>query len=233
MKFKSPDCHECLNRRFSIFNFCNNEELQIINERKSCHIYSKGQIIFHEGGKPNGVFSVYSGKIKIVKNNKEGKEQIIRLAKPGDTIGYRALVSQSVYSATAIAMDEAVVCFIAQENFYEIVSQNAKVGSELIKLLSITLGMAEERMAKMALKPVRERLAEALLLLDKTYNFQNEKGFSISISREDLASIVGTAKETAIRFLSEFKDENIISTKGSVIKIIDLDKLSKISQLYD
>ncbi len=164
----------------------------------------------------------------------DGKDQIVRLAKPGDVIGYRALMADTNYSASAVALDEAVVCFIPKSQFLELISHNMEFSAGLMKLLSQALGEAEERMVQMAYKPVRERLAEALLLLQKTYNKEEgQDNFTISISREDLASIVGTAKETTIRLLSEFKDENIISAKGSNITILDSDKLYKICHLYD
>jgi CRP/FNR family transcriptional regulator, polysaccharide utilization system transcription regulator len=234
MKTQSTACENCLCRKFSIFNHCAVNELEHLTTVKNTNLYKKGQVIFHEGNKPYGVYCVSSGKVKISKSNSEGKEQIIRLAKTGDVLGYRALMADTTYSASAVVLEDAVVCFIPKEEFNNLIDHNAKVGHELLKLISTVLGTAEERMAKMALKPVRERLAEALLLLYRTYQTtEDEKEFSIAISREDLASLVGTAKETAIRFLSEFKEDNIISTQGSIIKIIDLNKLIKISQLYD
>ncbi|WP_051017814.1 Crp/Fnr family transcriptional regulator [Pontibacter sp. BAB1700] len=138
------------------------------------------------------------------------------------------------YSASAVALEDAVICFIPRSQFLELISQNVEFAGGLMKLISNALGEAEERMVQMAYKPVRERLAEALLLLQKTYQ-EREEGdqFTISISREDLASIVGTAKETTIRLLSEFKEEGLISAKGSSITILDHDKLYKISHMYD
>jgi CRP-like cAMP-binding protein len=103
----------------------------------------------------------------------------------------------------------------------------------MIKMLSFALGDAESALAQLALKPVRERLAEALLLLLKVYGNNEQTPFTISLTRDDLASLVGTAKETAIRFLSEFKEEGLVTTQGSAITIIDADKLLKISHMYD
>jgi CRP/FNR family transcriptional regulator, polysaccharide utilization system transcription regulator len=233
MKLQSPSCENCVCRKFSLLDTCHHEELVHLDHTKTSSLYKKGQVIFHEGTRPLGIFCVNSGKVKITKSNSEGKEQIIRLGKQGDVMGYRALMADSKYSASAVAMEDSMVCFIPKEEFNNLILKNARFGQGLMKLLSDALGNAEDRMAKMAMKPVRERLAEALLLLHQTYKQNDEAVFSIAISREDLANIVGTAKETAIRFLSEFKDEKIISTQGSQIKIIDLDKLVKISSLYD
>lgn len=213
---------------------CNQSELESVSATKSCFTFRKGQIIFHEGGKPSGLYCINSGKVKVAKMGSDGKEQIVRLAKPGDIIGYRALMADTNYSASAVALDDAVVCFVPKSQFLELISHNVAFSGGLMKLLSTALGDAEERMVQMAYKPVRERLAEALLLLRKTYQpADGTDNFTISISREDLASIVGTAKETTIRLLSEFKDEKLITTKGSSITILDADKLYSICHLYD
>lgn len=233
MKTIAPECENCLCRKDSLLNHCVMDELQKINSNKSCSLYKKGQVIFHEGNKPFGVFCINEGKIKVTKNDSNGKEQIVRLAKPGDTIGYRALMANSRYTASAVALEDSKVCFLSEQDFTQLVKNNEKVANDLLVLLSKALGEAEEKLKKLALKPVRERLAEGLLLLYKTYHDGSDKPFSISISREDLSGIVGTAKETVIRFLSEMKDEGIVDTKGSNITILQKDKLVDICHLYD
>ncbi|MBC5773529.1 Crp/Fnr family transcriptional regulator [Pontibacter sp. KCTC 32443] len=234
IRFTAPDCRNCVSRKNSLLGCCKGNELEDVSAAKSCFTFKKGQVIFHEGTRPAGLHCINSGKVKVTKMGSDGKEQIIRLAKPGDVVGYRALMADSNYSASAVALDDAVVCFIPKSQFMDLIATNVDFSSGLMKLFSRALGEAEERMVQMAYKPVRERLAEALLLLQKTYQQQEgDNKFTISISREDLASIVGTAKETTIRLLSEFKDENIITTKGSSITILAPDKLFKICHLYD
>jgi CRP-like cAMP-binding protein len=233
MKGTFPECASCLCRKDSLFNGCAAEEIEELSSNKSCNTYKKGQVIFHEGNRPHGVFCVNEGKIKISQMGSDGKEQILRLAKSGDLLGYRALIEGSKYSASAVALDDTKVCFISSEDFNKLVDSNTKVANDLLKTIAKALGEAESKMTQLALKPVRERVAEALLLLQKTYKTTTESQFSISISREDLAAIVGTAKETVIRCLSDFKDEGIISAQGSNITIISSDKLLKIVQLYD
>jgi CRP-like cAMP-binding protein len=208
-------------------------ELNTINENKTCQIYKKSQIVFHEGCQPFGFYCINSGKVKITKRTSEGKEQIIRLAKQGDLIGYRSVLADSKYSASAIAMEDTVICYIPKDHFNSLILSNAKVGAEVIRMLSVALGNAEEKMARMALRPVKQRLAEALLLLSSIYNPLNNKDYEIVISRDDLASIVGTAKETAIRFLSELKSENIVTTHGSKIVILDINGLLRTGELLD
>jgi CRP/FNR family transcriptional regulator, polysaccharide utilization system transcription regulator len=232
MKLKHRECSECTHKCSSLLNYCSDEQLQFISDRKSTCFYKKGQAIFHEGGIPSGLYFIYEGKIKVVKVMSDGKEQIIRLGKPSDTLGYRALLAGSRYSASAVAIEDSTVCYIPKDYFNKVVSDNPKIGNELIRMLSVSLGEAEQRMTQIALKPVRERLAEGLLFLYTTYG-AGEKEFSISISREDLANLIGTSKETATRFLTEFKDDKILTTHGSNIKILNKEKLIKISELYD
>ncbi len=226
-------CSVCQLHKDSLFKNCNKEELTHMDCNKNNLFFKKSQYVFMEGNRPFGLYCISEGKVKISKVNSDGKEQIVRLVKPGDVLGYRALMASEKYSASAIALEDTKVCFIPESELTTLLSQNSKVTADLFSLLSKALGEAEEKITKLALKPVRERLAEALLLLMRTYKNTDEQLFSISISREDLASIVGTAKETVIRFLSELKEDNIVSTKGSTITIIDEKRLIKISQMYD
>ncbi len=233
MKSTFPECQSCSCRKDSIFSHCALEELESLSSNKSCTLYKRGQAIFQEGNKPFGIFCLTEGKVKITKIGSEGKEQIIRFAKPGDTMGYRALLSDTRYSASAIALEESKACFIASNDFNQLIAQNYLIAKDMMRMLSNALADAEVSIAHLATKPVRERIAEALLLLKKVYGETGEKEFSISLTREDLSSLVGTAKETAIRFLSELKEEGVISTHGSMITILDPAKLAKISQMYD
>ncbi len=233
MKHSLISCSVCELRKSSLFHHCTSEEIDHMDHNKNNLLFKKSQYIFMEGNKPFGLYCISEGKVKVTKTNSDGKEQIVRLVKPGDVIGYRALMAAEKYSASAIALEDTKVCFIPESEFQKIITENPKVTTDLFSILSKALGDAEEKMTKLALKPVRERLAEALLLLMKTYRKADEKEFSIAISREDLASIVGTAKETVIRFLSELKDEHIVNTKGSLITILDEQKLIKISHMYD
>lgn len=235
MAIKHPhiSCSACELRKTSLFNHCTTTEIEHIDHSKNNMLFKKSQYIFMEGNRPLGLYCVSEGKIKVTKTNSDGKEQIVRLVKPGDVIGYRALMATEKYSASAIALEDTKVCFVPEAEFQRIITENPKVTQDLFSLLSKALGEAENKLSNLALKPVRERLAEALVLLMRTYKKAEEKEFSISISREDLASIVGTAKETVIRFLSELKDDNVVNTKGSLITIIDEQKLIKLSQMYD
>jgi CRP-like cAMP-binding protein len=233
MKAPNPACQTCPHRKGSLFKTCDFEELERLTEAKCVNTYKKGQVLFHEGNRPFGLFCLFEGKVKVSRTGSDGKEQIIRLAKQGDTLGYRSLLENSKYTASAVALDDTQACFIPASEFNNLIDSNVKVASDLMRLLAQALGQTQEALVHLATKPVRERLAEALLLLKKTYGKEGESTFSISISREDLAALVGTAKETVIRVLSDFKEEGIVSAQGSLITLLKPEKLVRISSLYD
>jgi CRP/FNR family transcriptional regulator, polysaccharide utilization system transcription regulator len=226
-------CENCSTSRKSIFKDFVKSDLDKLNANMNCNFYKKGQVIFFEGNYPDGLFCIRDGKVKVFKIGSTGKEQIIRFAKNGDLLGYRALLTTDTYSASASALEDSHICFIRKETIFENFKSNNNFSYNILKLLSRDLEDVENKMVKLAQKPVRDRLAEALLILKETYGGDKQEYINISLSREDFASIVGTATETVIRLLAEFKKENLISTKGKKIKIVDLDGLIKISKLND
>jgi CRP/FNR family transcriptional regulator len=208
--------------------------MESINDEKVCTPYKKGQVIFHEGSRPLGIYCVNRGKIKLVKLGEDGKEQILRLIKPGDLMGYRALLSGDRYSASAVVMEDSGICFIPKELFMGVLQKDGVLSMEIMKLLSDDLRKAETSITHLAQKPVRERLAEALLFMKETYGFEEDgKTIALKITREELANIVGTATETTIRLLSELKTEGVLQLEGKKIAIVNLTKLVKIANIDD
>lgn len=233
MKFTQPECAHCQGRRDSLFNFCKLNELESLDDTKSCSIYKRGQVIFQEGANPLGVYCINSGKVKMYKHASDGKEQIIRIVKPGDFLGYRSMLAGTRYKLSAAALEDTAVCMIPKATFMELFRTNESFSKSLLEVLCSTLDESYTKIADIAYKPVRGRVAEALLFLNSFYkDEQNPEGI-INIGREDLASFVGTVKETAIRMLKEFKDEGLIETDKSNIIIKDKEGLLHISELYD
>ncbi len=228
------DCQNCKKRFTSVFCRVENDTMESINDEKVCTPYKKGQIIFHEGSRPLGIYCVNRGKIKLVKLGEDGKEQILRLIKPGDLMGYRALLSGDRYSASAVVMEDSGICFIPKELFMGVLQKDGVLSMEIMKLLSDDLRKAETSITHLAQKPVRERLAEALLFIKETYGFEEDgKTIALKITREELANIVGTATETTIRLLSELKTEGVLQLEGKKIAIVNLTKLVKIANIDD
>ena len=222
------DCNICKSRNFSIFCNLNTTELAHFNDHKSCTIYKKGQYIFHENGYPQGIYCVNSGKVKIVCTGKDGKDQIVRMAKKGDILGYRALLGDTKYNANAITLEDTNVCFIPKSSFFNVLQSNTKLSLEIIKMLAFELGKAEQNITDLAQKPVKERMAEALLYLKEMYGFEaDRKTIDVALSREDIASLIGTATETAIRLLSVFKQNGILEFAGKRIRIVNMERLIK------
>jgi len=232
--FVNNTCEDCKSAKKSVFCELNTEDLGILTLSKNCNLYKKGQIVFFEGNYPDGLFCLREGKIKIYKTGPEGKEQIIRLAKTGDVLGYRALISGEHYNATAATLEDSRVCFIRKEAIFNLLKTNSNFSLYLIKLLSKDLEDVENRLVNITQKPVRERLAEALIILKETYGTEsNNSVLNISLSREDLANIVGTATETVIRLLADFRQNGLISTKGKKIEILSLEGLIKAGNIKD
>jgi CRP-like cAMP-binding protein len=231
---ESIDCTTCSARYGSVFCNLNADNLEILSENKSCGMYKKGAVVFNEGQNPYGLYCVNKGKVKVFQTGNEGKEQIVRLAKEGDILGYRALLSGDRYSCSAEVLEESSVCFIPKEVFFQLIDAEGPLSLEIMKLLSKDLRQAEHKITDLAQKPVRERMAEALLFLKETYGYEND-GLTLNVvlSREDIANIVGTATETAIRLLSEFKAEGIVAQNGKKIQINNIKRLVQVANIMD
>ena len=233
-KFQPPSCETCKSRFDSVFCMLDEEELGSLSYSKHCNYYLRGQTIFNEGNQPMGLFCISSGKVKLSQAGFEGKEQIIRLAKDSDILGYRALISGEAYSATATVIEDSKICLIPKEVFYELLQHNSKLTSGIMKLLADELKDAEDKITNIAQKPVLERLAETLLMLKEYYGVEdNDNSLNITITREEIANIVGTATETVIRLMSDLRKEGMIKLDGKKIKIVKSDALLKLANLYD
>ena len=203
------------------------QELQNISRSRPLTKYKKKEVIFHVGDNPHYVYFLNKGSIKTFKTHDDGKELITNVYKAGDFFGHIALFEQRVYSESALVMDESEVYKIPKEDFLSLVYKNRDVASQFIKLLSNQVEEQEKKLLRMAYDTVRKRTAEALLSLVRNSPTQ-EKSPSLRVTRDDLANMVGTATETVIRCLSEFKEDALIEVSGREISIIDIKGLAKI-----
>ena len=233
-KFEIPHCETCEPRLRSIFKELNGNDLEKLSLHKGCNFHRVGQILFQEGGYPAGLYCINRGKIKLYKTGEDGKEQLVRLAKEGDVVGYRSLISGEPYSASAAVLEDAAICFVPKNSFFSLLKESSSFNMRVIELLAHDLKTAEQKELSLAQKPVKERLVEALLVLKEFYGVE-EDGVTLrgTLTREEIASIVGTATETIIRMLSELKEKTIIELEGKKIKILDLQALLKITHVYD
>jgi len=187
--------------------------------------FKKKELIYVEDAKPIVLYFIASGKVKIYKTNDFGKDFIVDLFNEGDFFGYDALLEETNYKNSAIALEDCELVTIPKDDFFSLLFKNREVANKFIKLLTNEIKEKEDRMIKLAYNSVRKRVAEGLILLIDKYKKENDSTFSMAISREDLSNIAGTAQETAIRTLSEFKSEKLIDIKGSLITILNEEKL--------
>ncbi len=232
--FEHVNCAQCAKLGTSVFCGMHGNFLENISDSKTCSVYKKGQIIFHEGGHPFGIYCLNHGKVKLSIVGDEGKEQIVRMVKDGDVLGYRSLLGGERYKATATALEDCQICFIPKDIFMEALRNDANLSFEMMKILSNQLREAEVKLTHLAQKPVRERLAETLIFLKDTYGYEPDSQFiDVSLTREEIANLVGTATETAIRLLSELNKEEIIELVGKKIAIKDLKELRRAANIND
>lgn len=200
---------------------------KLLSDKRKVTVFKKKQHLFMEGYRTTALYFLNKGKIKTFKANEEGREYITNLYKDGDFIGYLDLLEETPYRESAVALEDSEVYIIPKEDFFTLLNHNRDIANKFIKLLSDNLADREERLLKLAYNSVRKRVAEALLLVEKQYQQQAGDKTQISITREDLASIVGASKETVIRTLADFKDEKLIDSQGSRIFILNSEKLAK------
>jgi CRP-like cAMP-binding protein/CheY-like chemotaxis protein len=197
------------------------DSLRQLSEKRDLRIYKKKDDIYREGSYPKGIYFINKGKIKTYQTNNAGKELITGLHKEGDFFGYLSLLKDEKYSSSAATLEESEIYMIPKEDFFSLIYKNADVSKKFIEILSDNLRENEKQLVKLAYNSVRKRVAEALVKLSDKYKKNDDETFSINIAREDLANMVGTATETVIRTLSEFKDDKFIEVFNGTIKILE------------
>ena len=193
--------------------------------------FHKGETIFEDGGTPNGVYFLSKGTAKLSKQGVYGKEQILRFIKEGDLIGYRSLLCGEDFQAKAEAMTEVEAQFLPSDIFLHLLEVAPKLSFVMLQKIAFELGESANTVTFLAQKTVRERLAEILLLLEQKLGTDPEGFIKISLTREEIANIIGTATESAIRLISEFKQDGLTEVEGRNLKILNHDKLIKLGHV--
>lgn len=227
---KIPECESCFIDN-EIFRKLTKDEIDVISYTKNCNTYNKGDIIYSEGSRVSGIYCIHKGIVKHYKTGNDGKEQIIRFSKNGDIFGFRAILSGDAACTSTKAIEESSICFIPAAHFLKLVKENSGFAMSVLKLTCVELGQSNQYILDIAQKNVRERLAEILLLLNDSFGTNESGELNIFLTREELAGIVGTATESVIRLLSEFKKDNIIDLNKRKIKLLDIPKLKRLSEI--
>lgn len=215
----------------AMLNIFSKEEKEILRKERKEIIFKKGELILEEGKTPMGIFLIKEGTAKVYKVGFTGKEQIIRFLKSGDMIGYRSLLTGEAFGSSASAISAVKVEFFPGEFFLKMLQENSSFSFEMLKLVSKQLGDAAETITTLAQKTVRERLAEVLMMLEEQLGNDNENYINISLTREEMANLIGTATESAIRLISEFKNDGLIAVQGRRIKIVNREMIKKLAHV--
>jgi CRP-like cAMP-binding protein len=216
----------------SIFRELPKEDLDFLNSTIKTRLYKKKQIIFHEDSPTTGMYYIKEGLVKKYKTGQDGKEQIFYISKKADLIGFHSILSNENYFDSAAAMEDSIISFIPKDVFQDLITKSTTLSNLLLKNISHEFGVLINTITVISQMSVRERLALYLLILKEKFrdvNIGKNKKTEIKISRDDLAAIVGTAKESVVRLLHDFKEDNIIETNGKIIIINNVKELVKAS----
>ena len=190
--------------------------------------FAKGEAIFEEGKHPVGLFCVIRGKSKVYRLNEDGREQIVRLHGPNEIMGYKSLVMESPYGATAIALEDCSVGFLSKTVFDQLIETNPRVARLFMKILCHNLNQSEDFMVSLASKNIKEKVAGVLVFLEEKFGKEENGSLSINLSREEIAGMIGIATENLSRAITQLKDAGLVHSIGRRLAINDLDALKAV-----
>ncbi len=218
-------CENCIVRQFNSLRAMSKEELKRVSDTKVTKSIKKGQSIFEEGEKLNGVFCVRDGVSKLSKLSANGKDQIVKLASKGEVMGQRSVIAEESSNLSAVAVSDMEVCFIPKEGIVDALHKNPNFTVEVLRHMAHDLRQADDVIVNMSQKSVKQRVAEAFLYLRDNFGEDSNGYLTVTLSREDIANVVGTATESCIRIISEFKKKGFIKTSGKKIGVANDKKL--------
>ncbi len=223
-------CEQCIVREFSSLKALTKEELVKLSECKTSHIIKKGDVIFEEGENVNGIYCIKDGICKLTKLSANGKDHIVKLVSKGELLGQRSMISDEPVNLSAVALEDMQVCFIPKSEVMGYFDKNNQFSMNVMKTICGDLKEADDHMVNLTQKTVKERLAETLLYLNDTFGKNKDNSLKIQLSRDELASIIGTATESCIRLLSDFKKLGLIELTGKKIVLKDINALKKLAE---
>ncbi|MDC6384027.1 Crp/Fnr family transcriptional regulator [Flagellimonas taeanensis] len=218
-------CENCIIRQFNSLRAMSKEELKTVSDSKTTKTIKKGQPLFEEGDKLNGVYCVRNGVSKLSKLSANGKDQIVKLATKGEVLGQRSVIAEESTNLSAVAVSDMEVCFIPKESITHTLQRNPNFTLEVLRHMAHDLKEADDVIVNISQKTVKQRVAEAFLYLRNNFGEDKDGFLALTLSREDISNVVGTATESAIRIISEFKKKGLIRTSGKKIGIKDERKL--------
>ena len=223
-------CEQCIVREFSSLKALTKNELVHLSDCKTSRTIKKGEVIFEEGENVNGIFCIKDGVCKLTKLSPNGKDHIVKLVTKGELLGQRSMISEEPVNLSAVALEDMEVCFIPKTEVMGFFDKNNQFSMNVMKTICGDLKEADDHMVNLAQKTVKERLAETLLYLHDTFGKNEDNTLKIQLSRDELASMIGTATESCIRLLSDFKKLGLIELTGKKILLKDISKLKKLAE---
>lgn len=210
------------------------DEFTLLKDNMQRKEIKKGKVIYREGSHSKGVYILRKGKVKIYQTNKDGKEQIVYIYRKGESMGYRPIICEELHPVSAAALENCVISFIPRYYFTKVLEKSIVLTNRLLVNLSHEFTVWTNKISVFAHQPVKERVALSLLILNEKYGRENgkEQPVVINLSRNDFANYVGTAEETLVRMLQDFKQRNIIRTEGRKIFILHPKELEAIADVY-
>ncbi len=230
MAITQHDCITCKVRACSILNECDKDTLKAISKFKLTKSLANGKRLFTEGDPVDGVYFIKKGFLKVELNGKEDRPLILKIAGKGNVLGYRINSKHAVHTCSATAVTDVQYCYVPYALFDKISNKSTVLKHQIINLFIDELEMIKKKALTLAHKTVREKVAEAILLLAETFSCENEEpGFQISFCRQDIADLVGTTKEQVSKIIKDFEKEGLIKCTAKKFSYLDLVSLNKIA----
>jgi CRP-like cAMP-binding protein len=227
----SLSCVSCGKRGPSLFSDLPAHLLERLDQQKSIHTYKSGQIIFYQGSPSLAVYCVCEGHVKLYKSGSDGSEALLRLLGPGDVLGYRAVLSEEPYAASAEALGDSKTCIISKETFFEMFRASPDFCAKVMAKLAVELRISEDEMVARIRDPVPRRIARMLLrLLSELGETGGEAGrMALPFPQRELALMIGTSPETLSRTLHSFVEDGVLAIEGRRVLIRDLHALEALA----
>ena len=232
MENKESRCESCIVRQLNALDVLSKSDLKKLSDNKEVHTFRKGQSIFDEGEHLKGVFCVRSGVSKLSKMSPKGKDHVVKLAKRGEVLGQRSVITDERTNLSAVAVNDMEVCFIPKRHILSSIDTNIEFTKKILIRIANDLKFADDSMVDLAQKTISQRLSHTLIYLEENFGVTQEGAIGLQLSREDLANIIGSAKEACIRTLATFKKNGWIETQGKSIIITNKKALLQDSECF-
>ncbi len=222
----------CHIKENALFTGLNARQLDAFKDVVVISSHRKREVIFMEGDECTGLYIIRTGRVKILRSSSQGKEQIIKILNPGDLLGFEVFYDGKVYKNTAVAMEECELCYVDKNMFFQILEKEPSVAKKLILAMGEELNHAYERIGNLGLLNAREKLAHLLCTLAQEYGVKSDGGvkLNLTLSRLEIAELLGITQETSIRLLKSFKEDGILDIRRKEIIIKSLGKLKQLGE---